>query len=162
MCHVARRQAHFHTLHTLWWPVGYSDGMLLTTNDLNEYDVSVVEPIGFSPFCFFVFFLAESDRKQNKMWIWINRTANSLYLAIYPIVSDVLLNWWTCSQFAICTFPFLRSKNTILHWMLAVLLWLFFNTLPQLFELARLRISRFSQVACPKIVMWKWICTLIF
>jgi len=49
--------------------LGYSDGMILTTNDLNESDVSEFELIGLSPFCFFVFFLAESDRKQNKVWI---------------------------------------------------------------------------------------------
>jgi hypothetical protein len=55
MCHVARRQAHFH-MYTAYTAVGYSDGMILTTNDLNESAVSEVEPIGFSPFCFFVFF----------------------------------------------------------------------------------------------------------
>ena len=55
--------------HTTYTALGYSDGMILTTNDLNESDVSEVEPIGFSSFCFFVFFLAESDRKQNKVLI---------------------------------------------------------------------------------------------
>ena len=66
MCHRGGRLTSTCTPHGVH--VEYSDGMILTTNDLNESDVSEVEPIGFSSFCFFVFFLAESDRKQNKVW----------------------------------------------------------------------------------------------
>lgn len=147
---------HKHYVGIFWW------------NDIDHKWFEWVWCVGgwanriFFLFVSLFFFFTENDRKPSKVWIWINRLSNSPYLAIYPLVSDELLNWWTCSWFTICRFPFLKCKNTIFHWMLAVLLWLCFNTLLQCSELARLRISRFLQLACQEMVIWKWICTSIF